>query len=412
MQKVLFIGVNWPEPSTAAGTRIMKLIHTFLKNNYQVTFASTAAESELSFNLNILELTKAHIKLNDSSFDTFITDFAPNVVVYDRFLTEEQFGWRVAENAPNAVRILDTEDLHSLRTVRQKLFKNKQDFSVAAWLKEDVTKREIASIYRCDISLIISSFEIQLLKEHLKIDDSLLLHLPFMVDTVSDEVFQSYPSFNERKDFICIGNGKHAPNVDAIIWLKTTIWPLIKKQLPNANLHIYGSYFPQQVLQMHKQSDGFYIDGFTTDLEKTFTNARINLAPLRFGAGLKGKLIDGMRFGTPNITTRIGVEGMVSTLPFNGKVSDDANAFATHAVLLYNNEDQFCAAQQNGRDILNRLYNLEAISERFINTVQTVTKNLEKHRASNFIGSLLQHQTMQSSKFMSKWIEAKNGKNI
>lgn len=412
MQKVLFIGVNWPEPSTAAGTRIMKLIHTFLKNNYQVTFASTAAESELSFNLNILELTKAHIKLNDSSFDTFITDFAPNVVVYDRFLTEEQFGWRVAENAPNAVRILDTEDLHSLRTVRQKLFKNKQDFSVAAWLKEDVTKREIASIYRCDISLIISSFEIQLVKKHLKIDDSLLLHLPFMVDTVSDEVFQSYPSFNDRKDFICIGNGKHAPNVDAIIWLKTTIWPLIKKQLPNANLHIYGSYFPQQVLQMHKQSDGFYIDGFTADLEKTFTNARINLAPLRFGAGLKGKLIDGMRFGTPNITTRIGVEGMVSTLPFNGKVSDDANAFATHAVLLYNNEDQFCAAQQNGRDILNRLYNLEAISERFINTVQTVTKNLEKHRASNFIGSLLQHQTMQSRKFMSKWIEAKNGKNI
>ncbi|QWX85305.1 glycosyltransferase [Cellulophaga sp. HaHaR_3_176] len=412
MQKVLFIGVNWPEPSTAAGTRIMKLIHTFLNNKNEVTFASTAAESELSFDLNKLELTKASIKLNDSSFDIFIAGLAPTVVVYDRFLTEEQFGWRVTENAPNAVKILDTEDLHSLRTVRQKLFKNKQDFSVDAWLQEDVTKREIASIYRCDISLVISSFEMQLLKEHLKIDSSLLLHLPFMVDAISNEVFQSYPSFKERKDFICIGNGKHAPNVDAIIWLKTTIWPLIKKQLPEANLHIYGSYFPQQVVQMHKPNEGFYVEGFTADLENTFTNARINLAPLRFGAGLKGKLIDGMRFGTPNITTKIGVEGMAGALPFNGRVSDDAVAFAANAVLLYKSEEQFSIAQQNGKDILNQLYNLDAISERFINAVQTVTENLKKHRASNFIGSLLQHQTMQSSKFMSKWIEIKNLKNM
>ena len=411
MQKVLFIGVNWPEPnSTAAGKRIMQLIHVFLAQNYHVTFASTASESDLSFNLEELNVSKAFIKLNDGSFDVFIKDLQPKIVVFDRFVIEEQFGWRVAENVPNVLRILDSEDLHSLRTVRGELLKKETSFTTDLWLQSDIAKREIASIFRCDFSLIISSFEIALLKDSLSINDSQLLYLPFMVEKVLREEIATYPEFEQRADFMCIGNGKHAPNVDAVVWLKHTIWPLIRKQLPECNLHIYGSYLPQQVLQMNSPDEGFYVKGYAEDLKQTFSQARINLAPLRFGAGLKGKLIDAMHFGTPSMTTTIGAEGMHDNFPWNGAIADNAIEFANKAVMLYADKKEWLLAQQNGFAILNHVYDAEKLAQTLINKIKVLQLSLEKHRSSNFVGSLLMHQTMQSTKYMSKWIEEKNRK--
>lgn len=408
MQKVLFIGVHWPEPSTGASTRIMQLIKVFLSTNYQVIFASTATETDLSYNLEDFKVEKAPIELNNANFDTFIRHLQPNVVVFDRFLTEEQFGWRVAEQVPDAIRILDTEDLHSLRTTRFAAFKKNIPFSIDLWLENEVTKREIASIYRCDFSLIISAYELQLLKDSLKIDPNLLLHLPFMVESNAQEKIANFPVFEDRKDFICIGNGKHAPNVAAMIWLKTTIWPLIKKQLPETNVYIYGAYLPQQIQEMHQPKEGFYVLGYAKDLQNTFTNARINLAPLRFGAGQKAKLLDAMCFGTPSITTSIGVEGMTNGLPFNGKVADDAVQFANAAVELYTHKQDYLKAQQNGYTIVTINFNATELAKRLIKKIKKLQKNLKEHRRSNFMGSILRHQSIQSTKYMAKWIEEKN----
>lgn len=408
MQKVLFIGVHWPEPSTGAGTRLMQLIQFFLSANYQVTFASTAAESELSYDLSALMVKKVQIKLNNSSFDTFIANLDPNMVVFDRFITEEQFGWRVSEGVPNALRVLDTEDLHSLRTTRFEAFKKDIPFTIELWIDNEITKREIASIYRCDLSLIISSYEMTLLTAILKIDAKLLLHLPFMMNVVAKEQIATYPSFESRKDFICIGNGKHLPNIDAIKWLKTAIWPLIREQLPESKLYIFGAYLPQQVIEMHQPKQGFYISGFASDLQKAFTSARINLAPLRFGAGQKGKLLDAMRFGTPSITTLIGAEGMTKDLPFNGKIADDEKQLANAAVALYGDKTQFLEFQQNGFKIINADFNVNKLSKKLLKTIHQIQLNLKKHRSANFTGSLLRHQTLQSTKYMSKWIEEKN----
>tara|TARA_R110000868_G_scaffold3285_2_gene21456 strand:+ start:3130 stop:4365 length:1236 start_codon:yes stop_codon:yes gene_type:complete len=411
MQKVLFIGVVWPEPNaTAAGTRILQLIKAFLADNNEVIFASTAAKSELSYNLELLNVIQIPIILNDSSFDHFIKELQPDIVVYDRFLIEEQFGWRVAKNVPKAIRILDTEDLHSLRLVRFEANKNKDNFSIDNWLQSDITKREIASIYRCDLSLIISSFEMQLVQKTIKIDDSILLHLPFMVEKTEKGVFENYPEFEKRKDFICIGNGKHAPNIDAVRWLKESIWPLIRKQLPESKLHIYGAYLPQQILEMHQPKQGFLVHGYAENLEKVLTSAKINLAPLRFGAGLKGKLIDAMRFGTPSITTTIGAEAMHDHSPWNGAVADSEENFVGAAVTYYKTKELWLQAQQKGLEILTKNYDASFLSKKLLKKVKHIQSNKESHRNSNFIGSLLLHQTMQSTKYMSKWIEAKNSK--
>ncbi len=411
-QKVLIIALVWPEPqTTAAGSRMLQLLQFFKSSNYAITVASTATESKLSFDLNNLEIDKKSIQLNHSSFDVFIADFNPAIVLFDRFITEEQFGWRVAEHAPNALRILNTEDLHSLRHVREKSFKKNIPFTINHWLNDDKTKREIASIYRSDLSLIISSHEIELLQNVLNIDKNLLLHLPFMTEKVSEKQISDWPTFSERKDFICIGNGKHAPNLDAIVWLKKEIWPLIHAKLPDSNLHIYGAYLPEFIKQMHRPKEGFLVHGWTEDKKTAFQKAKINLAPLRFGAGIKGKLVDSMTFGTPSITTSIGAEGMHDHLPWNGTIADEAGTFANAAVLLYRDKNTWQTAQGFGIEIIDEIYNSEKLHNRLTNAINKLFEYLITHRQRNFIGVMLQHHSLASTKFMSKWIAEKESKN-
>ncbi len=413
MQKksLLIIGFVWPEPTTtAAGGRMLQLIDFFRTQNYDITFASTATRSEYSVDLSAFDIKTENIVLNDSSFDDFIKKLNPDIVLFDRFLTEEQFGWRVVEFAPKAIRILDAEDLHSLRQVREKLFKTNIEFTPSKWLQSDITKREVASMYRCDLSLIISTYELDLLLNGIKMDKKLLLHLPFQLNKIENEQIAGWLGYNARKDFMCIGNGKHAPNVDAIVWLKKEIWPLIRKSLPKSNLRIYGSYLPEHIQQMHNPKNGFYIEGWVENLAEVMGQCRINLAPLRFGAGIKGKLINAMQFGTPSITTSIGAEGMHGELPWSGWITDDAESFANAAVALYNHASDWRQSQENGVAIINAFYDKASLDKRLSDKILSLQNNLKKHREANFIGAMLIHQSMASTKYMSKWIEAKNKK--
>ncbi len=188
---------------------------------------------------------------------------------------EEQFGWRVAENCPNALRLLDTEDLHCLRLARQKAFKENRPFSTDDLLEEDVAKREIASILRCDVSLMISEYEMELLQTVFKIDSKILYYLPLLLEPIEDSMIQKSPSFEERNYFVFIGNFLHEPNWNAVQYLKETIWPLIRKQLPEAVLHIYGAYPSQKVLQLHQPKQGFYIMGRADDAQEVVKNAQL-----------------------------------------------------------------------------------------------------------------------------------------
>ncbi|MEX6627212.1 glycosyltransferase [Tenacibaculum salmonis] len=409
MKQLLIIGYVWVEPnSSAAGSRMLQLIELFKKNNYKITFASPAQKGEKAFNLSEIEVNETYIQLNSASFDDFIKNLNPAIVLFDRFMMEEQFGWRVAENCPDALRILDTEDLHFLRKTRHQQLKKGQNFSTDVLLKSVDAKREIASILRCDLSLIISTYEMKLLKDVFKIDENLLYHLPFLLDKIDDKIINNWKPFDERSHFIFIGNFFHAPNVDAVLQLKNEVWQLIRKQIPKAEIHIYGAYATQQINQLHNKKDGFLVKGFATDAIEVVKNAKIVLAPIRFGAGIKGKLTEAMICGTPSVTTNIGAEGMHDSFQWNGFIEGDFEEFANKAVTLYSDENLWKASQKNGIEIINTIYDKEKIEVLFINQLKKIQENLDEHRTKNFLGSLLQHQTLQATKYMSKWIEAKN----
>ncbi|WP_246540376.1 hypothetical protein [sulfur-oxidizing endosymbiont of Gigantopelta aegis] len=178
-QTILFIGHLWPEPSSsAAGYRTLALLKALQsESNWQIYFSSAADKTEYCANLEQLNITSQAIKLNDSSFDDFILTIQPDIVIYDRFITEEQFAPRVQAHFPAAINILDTQDLHFLRRARQKALQSKQELD----LYSDDCVREIGAILRCDLSLIISSYEMQLLTEQFNIAAEILLYCPFML---------------------------------------------------------------------------------------------------------------------------------------------------------------------------------------------------------------------------------------
>jgi O-antigen biosynthesis protein len=409
---LLIIGFVWPEPkSSAAGSRMMQLISFFQSQNYQITFASPCAKSDNAFNLEPIGVSQIAIELNHSSFDVFVKSLNPNIVLFDRFMMEEQFGWRVAEQCPNAIRILDTEDLHCLRKGRFQAFKDEKPFD-NSYLFNNIAKREIASIYRSDLSLIISEEEMKILKNEFKVPDDLLVYLPFMLDSISLENIKDLPKFNDRQHFITIGNFMHEPNYNAVLFLKESIWPLLRRQLPQAELHIYGAYVSQKVNQLHNKKEGFLIKGFTDDVNEVMQQAKVCLAPIRFGAGLKGKLVDAMLNGTPCVTTTIGAEGMFGDCNANGFIEDTPESFVIKAVQLYQNETLWNEKQQNGFLVINERFNNNHFQQKLATIIEETTQQLNKKRLHNFTGQMLMHHTLQSTKFMSKWIEAKNTNKI
>lgn len=409
IKKLLIIGFVWPEPnSSAAGGRMMQLISIFKQNGFEITFASAAQDSDFMVNLSDFGVIKKSIELNSSSFDDFIIDLNPNVVLFDRFMIEEQFGWRVIENCPKAIRILDTEDLHCLRTARQKAFKENRNFQIVDLFSEEVAKREIASILRCDLSLIISEFEMNILNENFRISPDLLFYLPFLVDRMKEEDLLKLPLFEERKNFVFIGNFLHEPNWNTVQYLKESIWPFLKKEFSEAVLEVYGAYPSQKVLQLHQPKNGFYIMGRAEDANEVVKKAKVVLAPIRFGAGLKGKLLEAMQCGTPSVTTTIGSEAMHADLPWNGFIENDAKEFAEKAIALYQDENLWKESQKNGIEIINKCYQKCDYAEELISLVNSLLINSENHRLYNFMGNMLQHHSLRSTMYMSKWIEAKN----
>ncbi|WP_350551977.1 glycosyltransferase [Pseudoalteromonas sp. 120-MNA-CIBAN-0494] len=407
MKKVLVIGYVWPEPnSSAAGTHMMSLLNAFRAQNWQVEFATPALRTEHMVNLDDFGISSQSIALNCESFDDYVKAYAPDIVMFDRFMMEEQFGWRVDKHCPNALKILDTEDLQCLRNARHEAHKGEREFTTND-LHSDIAKREIAAILRCDLSLIISSYEMSLLNDVFKIEPSLLHHLPFMVDL--NTLPTSTKTFEQRQHFMTIGNFRHAPNWDAVLYLQQ-IWPLIRKQLPKAELHIYGSYPPPKATALNNPKSGFLIKGWADNAFEVMQSALVCLAPLRFGAGIKGKLLEAMIMQTPSVTTNIGSEGMHNELSWPGKIANTAEDFANAAVEMYNNQSEFEQAQQDGNTLLNTLYDKAQLSAALIQKVDSISSDLNAHREKNFTGQMLKYHTMRSTQYMSQWIAEKNKK--
>lgn len=408
--KLLVLGHVWPEPqSSAAGVHMMSLLHLFRQQGYHIVFATEAKPSDWSMDLQSQGVECYRIQMNDSSVGELFQQLAPDVVLFDRFLTEEQYGWLIDEHCPDALKVLDMEDLHCLRHARQVWVKQHQ-LAVASQqsdlcLLNDYAYREVAAILRCDISLVISEAEFELLQQVLQVPAAQLLYCPFLVEP--QRKLTEPMMFSERQGCLMIGNFFHAPNWDAALWMTQHIWPRVRDALPDVNLHLCGGYPTDKVRQLHNPGKGILVQGHVESVQQWMQQCRLNLAPLRFGAGLKGKVMDAMLCGIPTIGTQMAFEGLVDVQGVSQQGVQQVDHFAEAIVQHYQDQQRWQALLTQQQGWLSR-FQYEAHALRVFAHIRDYQTNLVQVRQRNFLGRMLLQQQFRSTKYMAKWIEAKN----
>ncbi len=415
---VLFIGRNWPNPRmTAAGWRMMQLVNHFDNENFGIHFATTHWPNNAKVFEKIPRVKTWQIALNDDGFDAQIKTIAPDYVVFDRFMTEEQYGWRVRDCCPEAITILDTEDCHFLRLTRAHYIRESPDIFDASDCPEESlfnqhSMRELASIWRCDLSLIISEHEFAMLTKLFSAPESLLYYLPLAIefDQINDNQKDSLKDgrWSERRHFLWVGNRKHNPNDDSLKFLLQELWPSIQAEIPEAELHIVGPNGTESQRQLIAKTKSVVDLGWVDDLPKLMMDYRVNLAPIRFGAGLKGKIIQPLALGLPTVSSAIGAEGLfIETIPELAPAKN-ADEFIVKSIRLYTDRQYWQQAKTQGFQCMKQHFSLTDTFTGFQENLRAIKNDLDTHRKRHFMGQILQHQSLNVTKYMGRWLTLKN----
>ena len=424
---VMVVSSLYPHPSaSAAGVRTHFMLDRFTNHSSidHVHYLTGAAPND-SIEKNYPDVTFHHIPPNDSvKMESLLGRIGSNIsmVLFDRFYAEEAYSFHFKEHCSQAIRIVDMQDMHSLRLGRERIILNNHglDHSVVEdpfhkleesiqyepTIQDEVLLRELASLNRSDLILVCSPCEMALL-EKFGIRPNKLVAASFWVEPTEVTKTAARTAFASRNNFVFLGGFKHPPNVDTVKVLAEAIWPKIHKLLPDASLNIYGAFCPQQLMTKYKSVPKFFIHGFAPSLEDILTRHRVMLAPLRFGAGIKGKIVDAWRFGLPVVSTEIGAEGMRKSNDWGGRIAHSVDGHVAAAVELYSNEMEWVDASRQGSELLHTLFPVsqwDTVMAKLTSAVQ----NRDEMRRSDYQGAILWHQTIRSTEYFSRWIECKN----
>ena len=250
--------------------------------------------------------------------------------------------------APKAKLIFDTVDLHYLREQRAAELEDSDELRRKA---ERTRAQELKLIRECDATLVVSPVEQGLLARELP---------QARVDILSNvhEVFGCRNAFERRKDLVFVGSFQHPPNEDAMLWFARDIFPQVRAALPDVRLHVIGQPVPPALREF--ESEHFVLHGFVADLEPFMDGCRISVAPLRYGAGVKGKVNMAMSYGLPVVATTAAVEGMHIQAGSDVLVAADATAFAEAVVRLYDDAALWQTLSANGLANVQRHFSFDA----------------------------------------------------
>jgi glycosyltransferase involved in cell wall biosynthesis len=246
--------------------------------------------------------------------------------ILSRYYVAERFLPLLRSYASKAKIWFDTVDLHFLRELREA-----ELLSDAIRLRaaEQTKRAELALMRASDLTLVVSPVERNLLRETLPT-------VPVEILSNIHAVPGRRAEFAARRDLFFVGGFQHPPNTDAVLWFVREIWPLVAPHLAEAKLHIIGSKTPDEVTAL--ASERVLIHGFVHDLVPMLDGARLSIAPLRYGAGVKGKINLSMSYGCPVVATAMAVEGMFLEPEHEVLVADTPELFAQQVVRLYQDE--------------------------------------------------------------------------
>ena len=287
----------------------------------------------------------AYLKTYGKHFQYVMIFRAPIADIYTDF---------IKQHCPQAKLIFNTVDLHFLRERRAAALAD-ENTVVDQEAVNKIEALEVGLMTKADLSILVSEYERGLIAE-------LYPNLETRVMPLPREIPGRKNGFTARADIAFVGGYLHKPNVDAIDYFVKDVWPLIENKLPGVTFKVVGSNMPDSFQQY--ASESIELVGFVDDLGDVFDNVRLSVAPLRFGAGIKGKVVSSLSYGLPCVASSIAAEGMNLTEGVNILQSDDPQKFADLVYEAYTDEAKWTKLSDAGLDFVHERHAIESFEER------------------------------------------------
>lgn len=355
-RRVLVIDSATPQPDRdSASLRLVNLMHTLDSEGADVLFmpADFAHAGRYTTELQQLGIEvwyapfvqRAAVWLREHGrgFDT---------VLVCRHYVLREFLPLLRRHAPQARIVLDTVDLHYLRERRGAELAGDPALMRAA---ERTRRRELEMVARADATLVVSEVERAMLAADAP-------GAPVHVLSNLHEVAGPGLPFAQRAGLVFVGGFRHPPNVDAVLWFAREVFPSVRERLPGMRFHCIGGDAPAQITALASEP-GIVVHGHVPDIAPYMSGARVAVAPLRYGAGVKGKVNLSMAHGQPVVATPCAVEGMHLEHGRDVLVADDAQAFADAVVRLHEDEALWHTLATHGLRNVERHFSLDAARE-------------------------------------------------
>ncbi len=354
-KRILIFDACTPTPDQDSGSlRMINLIKILKELGYHVVFMPENFSQNGGYTQDLEQLgVECLYRPHVSNPVGYLKDKGQylDAVILSRYYVAEQVMPFIREYCPKAQIIFDTVDLHYVREHRMAELSNDNKLAKMA---EATKQKELAVAKVCDVTLVVSPYEVEVLAK---------VAPDVQVKVLSNihEVYGCRKGFKERKDIMFIGGYQHTPNVDAIEWFVAEIFPLIEKELPDLKFHIVGSKAPKHIKAMAKENIIFR--GFVEDIEPIMDDIRIAIAPLRYGAGVKGKVNMSMSYGQPVVGTKVAVEGMYAQEGIDVLMAETAQEFANQVIRLYNDEELWNTISQGGLANVQNYFSFQAAKQ-------------------------------------------------
>ncbi|NWL76803.1 hypothetical protein DM872_08080 [Pseudomonas taiwanensis] len=355
--RVLFLDHCTPTPDQDAGSiTIINMMRIFQALGFKVTFVPE--DNFLYMDPYTKDLQRIGIEClyapYVSSIEQHLSDFGDqyDVVVVFRMLAAERNMRLLRKYCRGAKIIFHTSDLHHLREMREATLSGSQ-----AQLNEaERTKtRELQVIESVDGTIVHSTYEAEQLAAELvsSASSERIFLFPWAIDIPGTKV-----QFSQRNGLVFIGGYQHQPNVDAVLYFAKEIFPLIRARLPDIRFRIVGSRMPPAILAL--AGNGIEVVGYVADLREVLDRSLLSVVPLRYGAGIKGKIGTSLSYGLPCVSTTIGAEGMGLQDGDGVCVVDDPLEFAEAVVRLHGDHQLWESFSRGGLDYVQRTFSLQA----------------------------------------------------
>ncbi len=352
-RQALIIDACTPTPDQDSGSvRMTNLMLILRELGYQVSFladnrAFLPGYTEPLQQLGIEMLYQPFVPSPAELLKTIGPEL--DVVILSRHYIASQYIELVRWHCKQAQILFDTVDLHYLR--EERLAKLENDAKLLARSEQTKTD-ELGVARRCDTTLVVSPYEVQVLAETAPdLDVKVLSNI--------HPLHGCRRPFASRRDIFFIGGFQHPPNIDAVEWFTGKVWPLIRAKVPQMQLYIIGSKAPKRIEKLAEQ-EGVLVKGFVENIEPYLDGCKLTVAPLRYGAGVKGKVNMSMSYGQPVVATSPAVEGMGVQAGHDVLVADEPEAFAQAVIDAYNDESLWNTLSTNGLENVEQLFSFDA----------------------------------------------------